>query len=504
MAPLKIPTFALVGQPNNGKTTVLATLAEDDSAEISSRPGTTLRCHSYPIVVDGKEVLCFIDTPGFEEAAGAREWMTENARKHANPAAAFIEAHLSAGRFPRECELLRPIAEGAAIIYVVDASIPVRQPLREEIELIRLLHNPRIAVINSKGDHDEMLDQWRKELRQAAMSPRIFNGHRANFSDRIALLQSMKGVIEEWEPMLDHAIAALLVAWRRRIHRSADAIADLLTDCLTVNVRSGVNESEEVKKAASSASDELQKRLAKRETKFRAEIRGIFQHTRTDGDWLLPENSILKDNLFSERVWRFFGLSRTQLTAISSLMGATVGGIVDAHVGMASWGAGAVIGAGAGALMGYLGASQGVKISIPGFQVMGVRLPSFKARVTSDQVEARASTTSNLPWILLDRAFSFFQLASTWAHGRQERFVTVDPNSNTFKEFTTTNWSAKDRAVVTSFLKRVYPPNDSPKQAKADAEMRKLFRSILNRITGVEQEQDASISTPDSTNKHDI
>ena len=35
----RIPTFVVVGQPNEGKTTVMATLAEDDDALISPIPG---------------------------------------------------------------------------------------------------------------------------------------------------------------------------------------------------------------------------------------------------------------------------------------------------------------------------------------------------------------------------------------------------------------------------------------------------------------------------------
>ena len=38
-----IPKFAIIGEPNEGKSTLVATLAEDDKAKISPIAGTTTR-----------------------------------------------------------------------------------------------------------------------------------------------------------------------------------------------------------------------------------------------------------------------------------------------------------------------------------------------------------------------------------------------------------------------------------------------------------------------------
>ena len=48
------PILAVVGHPNKGKSSLVATLAEDDSVAISATPGTTLRARSYPLRVDGE------------------------------------------------------------------------------------------------------------------------------------------------------------------------------------------------------------------------------------------------------------------------------------------------------------------------------------------------------------------------------------------------------------------------------------------------------------------
>src|SRR5262245_8813620 len=119
-----IPTFAIVGQPNEGKTTVMATLSEDDAAQISPVPGTTTHRKRYPVLVNGTEALVFWDTPGFENSAEVLEWF----KKNDNPASNMPESFLAVPGHPEtyreECEILSTIAEGAAVIYVVDASRP--------------------------------------------------------------------------------------------------------------------------------------------------------------------------------------------------------------------------------------------------------------------------------------------------------------------------------------------------------------------------------------------
>src|SRR6476661_5603177 len=121
----KTPSFALVGQPNEGKTTVMATLAEDDKAAISPVPGTTQTCRRYPVLLNGEEILVFFDTPGFENAAAVLKWFQDNSSLR-DPLDAFLTTFREGPQFKKEVEILRPLGEGAAAVYVADASRPVR------------------------------------------------------------------------------------------------------------------------------------------------------------------------------------------------------------------------------------------------------------------------------------------------------------------------------------------------------------------------------------------
>ncbi|PTB91113.1 DUF3482 domain-containing protein, partial [Marinobacter sp. B9-2] len=48
------PTFAVVGHPNKGKSSVVATLSQNDAIAIALEPGTTRKRQAYPLKVDGQ------------------------------------------------------------------------------------------------------------------------------------------------------------------------------------------------------------------------------------------------------------------------------------------------------------------------------------------------------------------------------------------------------------------------------------------------------------------
>lgn len=71
-------TFAIVGHPNEGKSSVVSTLTEDDSVRITPIPGETTVCRTFPVVIDGIEIIRFVDTPGFQSPKAALAWLREH------------------------------------------------------------------------------------------------------------------------------------------------------------------------------------------------------------------------------------------------------------------------------------------------------------------------------------------------------------------------------------------------------------------------------------------
>ena len=114
-----IPTFAVVGHPNEGKSSVVATLTEDDSVRISDFPGETTICSDYSVRVDDRVLIRFLDTPGFQHPKETLDWMQQYIDQGQHPAKAFVEAFRQDTSKRHDVELMTPLAAGAGIIYVV-------------------------------------------------------------------------------------------------------------------------------------------------------------------------------------------------------------------------------------------------------------------------------------------------------------------------------------------------------------------------------------------------
>ena len=98
----EVPSFVVVGHVNKGKSSVVATLAEDRTIPIDWVPGTTREARSSELVLDGRTAFRLVDTPGFQEAAAALEWLRTRASGAAERRAAveaFVERFRGGERF---------------------------------------------------------------------------------------------------------------------------------------------------------------------------------------------------------------------------------------------------------------------------------------------------------------------------------------------------------------------------------------------------------------------
>ena len=94
------PLFAVVGHPNKGKSSIVSTLAHDDSVRIAAEAGTTTACRRFPMKLDGRVQYTLVDTPGFQRARKALAWMRERettAAEHRAVVEAFVDAHRGSG-----------------------------------------------------------------------------------------------------------------------------------------------------------------------------------------------------------------------------------------------------------------------------------------------------------------------------------------------------------------------------------------------------------------------
>ncbi|HEX6242734.1 MAG TPA: GTPase domain-containing protein, partial [Polyangiales bacterium] len=215
---LEAPRFAVVGRVNKGKSSVIATLAEDDRIAVSPLPGTTTEVSEFPVAVDGRTLFTLIDTPGFEQAALALATLEQtqvSADRRAERVREFVEHARVRGEFPEECKLLTPILAGAAILYVVDGEKPYRENYRAEMEILRWTGQPSMALINRLGS-GEHVEGWRRALDQYFRVVREFDAQKAGLTERVRLLTTLRELHEPFRVPVQQAIDALLAEDERR------------------------------------------------------------------------------------------------------------------------------------------------------------------------------------------------------------------------------------------------------------------------------------------------
>lgn len=408
-----IPTFAVVGQPNKGKSSIVATLAEDERITIAPTPGTTRAAHHYTLSVDGEPQYVLVDTPGFQRARAVLDWLearASTAKERPALVSRFLGEHRDDPRFHDECELLTPIVEGAGILYVVDGAKPYGPEYELEMQVLQWTGRPRMALINLIGEGD-YVDQWRQGLGQYFSIVRVFDAVRADFSKRLALLRAFAELDEDWRDAIERAVAALIAERERRRRRSAAEIADALVTCLSLVQRTPLDDataasSERRRKLEDRLLERLRDSIRDREREARDRVQSLYRHQSLKREEISTE--LLATDIFTEEGWELFGLSRGQLMVSGALSGAVAGGGIDALLG----GASLLLGTGVGALLGGAGALLG-GTELARVKVLGQTLGGRTLQV--GPVKA-----PNFPWVILGRAWAHHRLVAERNHARRE------------------------------------------------------------------------------------
>jgi hypothetical protein len=401
----KVPVFAVVGHPNEGKSSVVSTLSEDDSVRITPVPGETVICHPYPVLIDGEEIIRFVDTPGFQTPKKTLAWFREHEDSDANLAGLFRQFFLKNQDFKDEVELLEPVEKGSGIIYVLDASRPLRADDKAEMEILRMTGQPRMAVINSKEDSAFYLEEWKKELRKHFNVVRIFNAHRATYRERIDLLESLAAIDPDWQAPLEKVITSFKQDWHRRNIRTAELILDMLDKCVRFKIVKNFHDEEQRESIRKAMEAEYGGKIAEMEKETHQRIKKRFKHNIFQME--LPAEDIANQGLFNERTWQVLGLKPGQLAMAAGVAGGIVGSLLDVAAHGLTFGIFTAIGGLAGAGSALLGGSKMMNLKIKGIRIGGFR------------IQTGPMENPQFMFVLIDRALIFYSRIINWAHGRR-------------------------------------------------------------------------------------
>lgn len=419
----QIPVFAVVGKVNTGKSSVLATLLEVDDdrvIRVSSTPGETTHCQVLPLEFDGKELIHFVDTPGFSRPIEA---MREIQKLHGDgtpglPAIRlFLESYQDSGEFEDECLLLAPLVDGAGLLYIIDPSKPLRDAFVAEMEILRWTGRRRMAVLNAKADDDQYLQPWRDRLGSYFNLVRTFNAHHARFDERRRLLRSLLEIDEDHAGVIESTIQCLDEEWLQRREESAEVLVDVLEKAMLLRESRVLSERDmnldhRREKISRQMSKIYYQKVSELVTHGVDRLLKIYRHHLVQVDW--DELGIGDLDLEAEETWSKWGLSRSQLAMAAGSAGAAAGAGVDTLTGWLSHGAFTAAGA-----LGFAAAAFIKGNALPDLKVDmrgGVKLQGGEGR----KLELGPPKNENFPWILLDRLLAAYVQIQERAHGRRD------------------------------------------------------------------------------------
>ncbi len=476
------PKFAVVGKVNAGKSSVLATLLEVDDDQllrISATPGETTECQEFPVSFDKQEWIRFIDTPGFsrpiEAMKAIQELAPEGKKVELETLKKFVVKYQGSGEFEDECRLLGPMLEGSGLLYVIDPSKPLREAFIAEMEILRWTGQPRLALLNRKGESDEFLQDWKTKLGSYFNLVRTFNAHTAKYEERVRLIRSLLEIDEAHSQAIETVLEYLELEWDQRREESAEAIISFLEKALTHRATVPITERDmsvesRKERKLKQLSEEYSAKIVKMEEKAHSKIMKLYRHHLVS----VEQNSSNYDSLdlFAEETWEKWGLNRAQLAMAGGATGAAGGLLVDIGTGGFTHGWGTLLGAVSGAAAAFFKGGE-----LPDF---GMSIGGGLKMETGDgtSLSVGPPKNDNFAWILLDSCLNFYSQILNRAHAKRDQ-VTIQHDGNSI----TRTLKSSERKPLAKWF-------DSCAKGKPDRGMEPEVFAALNQImAGLGKEQ---------------
>ena len=280
-------------------------------------------------LVQGDARYSLIDTPGFQRPTAVLAWLkahAETAEQRQSAVSAFVEDAACRRKYPDEVELLTPIVDGAAILYVVDGSRPYGSEYEIEMEILRWTGQPSMALINPI-ENENHIDSWTRALAQYFKVVKVFNPLQADFEKQLAILETFSHLKEAWAPALTALISS---ARENRAHQQTQSIA-LLASLLTALCGYQISQKVLKKEQAFVLKPAIEKQYftAIKNMEFEAQenLKRIYAYRKLDSH---IADLTFDDDLFDTEQWIVWGLNQKQLTIAATVAGATAGALVDA------------------------------------------------------------------------------------------------------------------------------------------------------------------------------
>lgn len=410
-----MPIFAVVGHPNKGKSSVVAALTQNDSVVISPLSGTTLQAQRFQLQLDQRKIFELVDTPGFQRAEACLQWLQQtspSADQRPARVREFVRQFAETPQFTDEVELLRPICEGAGIVYVVDGSLPYSAEYETEMEILRWTAKPRLALINPICGPD-FVDDWQRALSQYFSLVRVFDPMNAGFDQHLQLLRAFGELQHGQAHSLDAAIDELKHYRELKLRQAARLIVERLHTLQTYHVTINPEIPDALQKDPVTSFNTALNRL---EEDSRRELEVLFLHHRMESE--VGRLNLIAGELMDQELWSLWGLDRKQLALVSAAAGASLGFGADLAVGGHSLLLGSIGGGVLGGLSAWVGADW-LRQKLPAW------LPYHQQKHQFGPVR-----DANFAFVILGRALQHAQAMLAHSHADNSKLTLQDEHHN--------------------------------------------------------------------------
>ncbi|MDA7918246.1 DUF3482 domain-containing protein [Mariniblastus sp.] len=350
--PLEI---GVVGHTNHGKTSTIRTLCADANfGEVEDESGTTTGVHLKRHGIGGKSTFLIYDTPGFENLDDLIFDLQQNLNLTNEPSVAQLVDHLIVQDTPESLlayRTLKQIVKCDLLIYVIDVREPLSDNYKAELSCLQKSGSPLVVAFNFTRQKASDCSAWVEYLKNQGIHTYCqFDAHTRTRQDERNLFDKMRILLPN-----DSIQYEFLGCWNLYRDQAAN---DLIDDCLAeivamLNELANLNViAKDVTKAnqkekKSESQKSLERQVVARKNKCIERIAKIYGFTLDD----ISNNTNSDATSEDWEQFNIFEASRLRLQAVAS--GAVMGATIDAFVGGASFGIGAI----SGAIIGFVAAA---------------------------------------------------------------------------------------------------------------------------------------------------
>lgn len=188
--------IAIIGNPNQGKTSLVANLAYNDSLKISKKSGETQKSAKSSLLIDNEVIYELYDTPGFHNTEDIRDDLLESSSQDINSILRkCIEEKKNDSRFALDIEILEVLIKSDIIIYVVDCS-EYSAASKPALDIIKIMNKPSFIIFNNKEEIHKN-DSWNDIIDNYFLSSYNYNVLNSNFDDKLNIFKLFKAHIKD-------------------------------------------------------------------------------------------------------------------------------------------------------------------------------------------------------------------------------------------------------------------------------------------------------------------